>query len=221
LWIDELREFSGLIGLRIAVFLGLLLAALPLRAQVIDRVLAVVNGRMVTLSDVRTTGMLGLTPAPTDERGVAAALDRWIERLLVLQEVERFAPPEPSPTAVDARLSAALARLGSPSDAKARLAALEVDEAWVRQWVRDDLRIQSYTEQRFAGALEPTAEELENYYREHAAEFVRDSRELPPEEAQTLARQRVMAARRLALVADWLDGLRRRATIVRPASRRP
>ncbi len=78
-------------------------------------------------------------------------------------------------------------------------------------------RIQAYTEQRFAGSLEPTGDELENYYREHAAEFVRDGRELTTEEAHALAREHVMAARRRALVADWLDGLRRRATIVRPA----
>ena len=87
----------------------------------------------------------------------------------------------------------------------------------MRRWVRDDLRIQTYTEQRFAGSLEPTGEELENYYREHAAEFVRDGRELSSDEAHALAREHVMAARRRALLADWLDGLRRRATIVRPA----
>jgi hypothetical protein len=86
--------------------------------------------------------------------------------------------------------------------------------------VRDDLRIQAYTEQRFAGSLEPTADELENYYREHAAEFVRDGRELAADEARAIARTHVMAGRRRALLADWLDGLRRRATIVR-TGRRP
>jgi hypothetical protein len=40
---------------------------------------------------------------------------------------------------------------------------------------------------------------------------------LSSDEAHALAREHVMAARRRALVADWLDGLRRRATIVRPA----
>ena len=81
--------------------------------------------------------------------------------------------------------------------------------------------MQAYTEQRFAGSLEPTGDELENYYREHAAEFVRDGRELTSDEARAMAREHVMAARRRALVADWLDGLRRRATIVRPAGNRP
>ena len=198
------------------VLAGVLWCTVSAHAQVFDRVLATVDGHMVTLSDLRATTTLGLTPAGATSSS-DAALDRWIERLLVLQEVDRFAPPEPSAAAVASRLAAVLTPLGTPDQAQTTLTHLGIDEGWVRRWVRDDLRIQSYTEQRFAGSLEPTGEELENYYREHAAEFVRDGRELSSDEAHALAREHVMAARRRALVADWLDGLRRRATIVRPA----
>ncbi len=187
-------------------------------AQVIDRVLARVDGHLVTLSDVRATTTLGLTPAAGAATGPEAGLERWIDRLVVLQEVERFAPPEPAAAAVSARVAAVLAPLGTPDQVRTTLALLGIDLAWVQRWVRDDLRMQAYTEQRFAGALEPTADELENYYREHAAEFVRDGRALTTDEAQQAARQQIMAARRRALVADWLDGLRRRAVIVRPAA---
>ena len=200
------------------VLIVLLLCAATAGAQVIDRVLATVDGHLVTLSDVRVMTTLRLTPAGAGTSTDDAALDRWIERLLVLQEVDRFAPPEPAAAAVDTRLVAVLAPLGTPDALRATLTRLGVDQAWVRLWVRDDLRIQAYTEQRFAGALEPTGDELENYYREHAAEFVRDRRELSADEARAMAREHVMASRRRALMADWLDGLRRRATIVRPAS---
>ena len=198
------------------VLAGVLWCTVSAHAQVFDRVLATVDGHMVTLSDLRATTTLGLTPAGATTSS-EAALDRWIERLLVLQEVDRFAPPEPPAAAVASRLAAVLTPLGTPDQAQTTLTHLGIDEAWVRRWVRDDLRIQTYTDQRFAGSLEPTGEELENYYREHAAEFVRDGRELSSDEAHALAREHVMAARRRALVADWLDGLRRRATIVRPA----
>lgn len=196
-----------------ALAISVVLSAV-LGAQVIDRVLATVDGRLVTLSDVRATTVLGLTTAAgasTDQ-----ALERWIERLLVLQEVERFAPPEPSRAAIDARVAAVLAPLGTADQARDTLAGLGVDASWVERWVRDDLRIQAYTEQRFTASLEPTADELENYYREHASELSRDRRDLTTEEAHRLAREFVMAARRRTLIADWLEGLRRRATIVRP-----
>lgn len=217
------RNLNGDSGLRHAavIVLGfaMMSSATSAGAQVIDRVLATVDGHLVTLSDVRVTTTLGLTvlaPPVT----VEAALDRWIERLLVLQEVDRFAPPEPAASDIDRRVAEVLTPLGTPDAARATLTHLGIDESWVRLWVRDDLRIQAYTEQRFAGALEPTGDELENYYREHAAEFVRDGVELNAEEAQARAREHVRAERRRTLVADWLDGLRKRATIVRPSPRK-
>lgn len=192
-----------------AVVLAVLLA-MPGGAQVIDRVLAVVDGRLVTLSDVRVSTALGLIPA--DEVSVAA--DRWIERLLILQEVDRFAPPEPPAAEIDGRLARALASPGT----SARLTELGVTEDWVRRWVRDDLRIESYIEQRFAGSLEPGPEEMENYFRQNPGELMRDGRRLGDADAQALARERLMTSRRRALVADWLDGLKRRAAISRPAA---
>ena len=179
--------------------------------------MATVDGHMVTLSDVRATTTLGLTPAAA----AAAQTRRWTGgssgcsccRKWIASR-RRSRPPRLSSRAC----AAILAPLGTADAASATLSRLGIDRAWVQRWVRDDLRIQSYTEQRFAGSLEPTGDELENYYREHAAEFVRDGRELTAEEARALAREHVIAARRRALVTDWLDGLRRRATIVRPAA---
>ena len=193
-----------------SVVLAVLLAAMPASAQVIDRVLVVVDGRLVTLSDVRVSTALGLVEA--DEVSVAA--ERWVERLLILQEVDRFAPPEPPAADIEGRLARVLAARGTP----ARLAELGVTEDWVRRWVRDDLRIESYIEQRFAGSLEPGPEEMENYFRQNPGELVRDGRRLGEAEAQALARERLMTSRRRTLVADWLEGLKRRAAITRPAA---
>jgi hypothetical protein len=85
--------------------------------------------------------------------------------------------------------------------------------------VRDDLRIHAYIEQRFAGAMEATDDEIENYFRQHAGEFVRNGQPVPSAEAQSIARERVMAARRQALTDEWLSGLRKRAEITRPAGK--
>ncbi len=105
-----------------AVVIVLVLYAVTAGAQVVDRVLAIVDGRLVTLSDVRVTTTLGLTPVVEGKDAVASALDRWIERLLVLQEVDRFAPPEPDEAAVNARMSEVLAPLGTAEAVTQRLA---------------------------------------------------------------------------------------------------
>src|SRR5687768_17366957 len=88
-------------------FAALLLAALfvpapPARAEIIDRVLAVVDGQIVTLSDARAALRFGLVPADVSADPIGAAMQRLIDRRLTLAEVERYAPPEPPQAAVDA-----------------------------------------------------------------------------------------------------------------------
>jgi hypothetical protein len=189
-------------------------------ADVIDRVLAVVDGHLITLSDVRVAAELRLVAADGAASDLTeAVLSRLIDRRLVLEEVDRYAPPEPDAAAVASRVAVVERQSGSPSGMAARLGSLGVDAEWLKQWVRDDLRIEAYIEQRFAGSMEATDEEIENYFREHAGEFMQGGQPIAAPEARQLARERVMAVRRRALNEEWLNGLRKRAEITRPASR--
>lgn len=196
----------------------LFLCVASARADVIDRVLAVVNGRLITLSDVHRVVELGLATTVASGDVSNAVLSQLIDRRLVLEEVERYAPPEPAAATISAQVAAVERQSGGASRLDARLAALGVDRPWLEQWIRDDLRIHAYIEQRFAGAMEATDDEIENYLRQHAGEFVRNGQALPTAEAQAIARERVMADRRQALTTEWLDGLRKRAEITRPAA---
>ena len=199
------------------VLLMLLLHAAVERAEVIDRVLAVVNGHLITLSDVRRVVELGLVTGGRSDDPGEAVLSQLIDRRLVLEEVERYAPPEPDPTTIAASVAVIQRQAGGQAGLDARLPALGVDQSWLEQWVRDDFRIHAYVEQRFAGAMEATDEEIENYVREHTGDFVRNGQPLPAPEAQSAARERVIATRREALTTEWLDGLRKRAEITKPA----
>ena len=62
-------------------------------AQVIDRVLAVVGGEPITLSDVMAAERFGFVPAP-DAGGdrVQSGMNALIERQLQLIEVNRYVP---------------------------------------------------------------------------------------------------------------------------------
>ena len=203
---------------RRALLALLLTAAAAASAEVIDRVMAIVDGHLITLSDVRRAMTLHLVDGDGAPAGEAVALERLIDRVLILQEVERYAPPEPERAALDTQLRDVERRLGN-GDLVSTLSDVDASEAWLRQWVRDDLRMHAYIDQRFAGAAEPTDEELENDFRQHPDEFTRNGQEMNEAAARQLARTRVMATRRQVLVDDWLTGLRRRATIVRPAAR--
>jgi len=196
------------------VMMAALAAAAPGEGQTIDRVMASVGGRIVTLSDVRAARELGLVAAPSQAGGTREVLDRLLDRILMLEEVERYAPPEPDPRAVEARLEAISAAFPSREALEAALRVSGMTESSLRQWVRNDLRIAAYLDQRFAAVLEPTGEELENYVRQVRSDLEAGGG-APPDDRQLrrLARERAITERRQALIRDWLDGLRRRSIV--------
>ena len=118
--------------------------------EVIDRVLAVVAGDLIMLSDVRAARELGLVDpggAPDPDRAV---LSQLIDRALVLAEVDRYAPPEPGADSIDQAFAGVRTRFSSTPAFEAALARVGLDERAVRERLRQDLRIRAYLEQRFA-----------------------------------------------------------------------
>jgi hypothetical protein len=180
--------------------------------QLIDRVLARVGTIPVTMTDVRAAIELGLVEAKPGEDPTAIALERTIDRQLQLNEVARFAPPEPPAAAVGEEVAAMKARAGARFEALALSTGL--DDERLRQLARETLRIRAYVAQRFAGAAQVTQEEARRYYDEHTAEFARDGVVVPFEEAESVARQRASAERSRMTIEQWIRDLRMRADVV-------
>jgi hypothetical protein len=143
-------------------------------AETIDRVVAVVGGHVVMLSDVSAARELSLESADPGPDPVRAMLSRLIDRQLMLAEVDRYAPPEPAVAGVDRGFAAVRGRFPTSTVFDEVLARCGIDEKQVREWIRQNLRIDAYLEQRFTPA-DP---------------------------------------RRQTLIADWLNGLRRRGDVV-------
>jgi hypothetical protein len=178
----------------------------PLGAQVLDRILAVVDGVPITQSDVAAAIRLGLVPGFATPNPVSAVLDRLIERHLMLAEVERYAPPEPSEAEVDRRLAEVRGRAGAHLEEVLQQTGLSGDQ--LRRYVRDDIRIEAYLQQRF-GAIVPSEQDILQHYREHAAEFPGATFD----QVHDRVRSALVAERRAATILDWVAGLRRRANI--------
>ena len=194
-------------------FLGLLVAG-PAEGQVLDRILAVVAGHVITASDVEAFLGLGLTGV---DLGAADAEERVLEQLidgrLVLEEADRLLTEDPPAARVEAALEEIAARFSGP-DAFASLLArtgLSLDD--LRQILRDEARRESYLRARF-GAPEPADDDLRAYYEQRADEFVEEGRPNGFESAREAVRQRVMALRE-AEIEDWIADLARRAPIAR------
>jgi hypothetical protein len=136
----------------IVVVPGVFVMARPLSAETIDRVLAVVAGQLITLSDVTAARDLGLQSADNASDPVRAILSKLIDRELILAEVDRYAPPEPAAVAVDREVERIRARFPSADGLAAALARSGIDEKQLRETVRQDLRMRAYLDQRFTTA---------------------------------------------------------------------
>jgi hypothetical protein len=179
--------------------------------MLLDRTLAIVAGQVITLADAQGAMALGLVESGGADE-LRRATDRLIERALMLTEVERFTPSEPAVEAVEARVAVARARAATPAAFTALLAAHGFSDDRLRAWVRDDLRLQAYLDQRFAAAGVPSEQEVQAYYAEHRVEFEKGG--VPYAEAVPLVRARLAAERRRELIDDWIADLRRRAQVV-------
>ena len=129
-------------------------------ADVIDRIMAVVGAQPITLSEVSAAAQLELVPLPegaADRTG--AALERLIDRTLMLVEVERFQPPEPDEGEITKRIDLVQARFGSEAAFDRALAATGTTREQLRRFFRNDLRMQIYVNQRFGPILDPVERE--------------------------------------------------------------
>ena len=193
-----------------------ILAASTLRADVIERTMAIVEGRVVLLSDVQAAIELGLETPGNAQDPTTDVLRQLIERELILAEVERYVPPAPSPVIVAARVDAVRARFDSSEAFEAVLRRYGLAEAQLVDRIRDDVRIEGYLDQRFGSTARPTDEAVLEYYREHRADFIRPDRTVPLAEASETIRSRLAEQQRQNLIREWIDELRRRATILAP-----
>jgi peptidyl-prolyl cis-trans isomerase SurA len=187
-------------------------------AQVIDRVMAVVNGAVITQSDVEALRRLGLAPPSGD---TSTLVERLIDRRLMMVEVNRYSPPEPAAALVDVRLDDVRRRFASQEGYEQALAEVGLTEDQLRAYFRDELRMRAYLRQRFGAAYQPAENDILQYYRTHPTEFTRNGRLLSYGEAYDEARAALIVRRREQQVQDWLSGLRRRADIIVPSGSAP
>jgi hypothetical protein len=116
----------------------------------LDRILFRFGNDIVTWTDVRQARLLKLVEVGGDAD--QAYVDAIVDRRLLLADLQRAPAAEPASGAIDAAVRQWQARLGPGADVASLLAAAGMTDAGLRAWVRDDLRIQTYLAERFAGS---------------------------------------------------------------------
>jgi hypothetical protein len=130
------------------VFLALP-AVLPAQAE-LDRIVARVNNRIITSSDVRRARMLQLVDDTSSDDSTRRGLE---DRILILGDLSRStALPPTTEEALAARHRQWEARVGGRGRGAELLGEAGMSEKGLDAWLSDDLRINAFLHRQF-GAL--------------------------------------------------------------------
>jgi hypothetical protein len=172
-------------------------------AETVDTVLAQVDARTISASDIalaRALGVFGF--APSSSPITRPEVERFADVLLILAEAAKIGV-EGEPAAVDTAWAAVAARAGGEAALTRWLEDKAIDRDWARLMVGEDIVKSKFFDARFAAFIFPDEETV--------------TRELGPGQHDEDARERVrdQLIRRAALDAQarWLDDARRRASI--------
>lgn len=174
-------------------------------AAVVERILASVNGHLVTLSDAVAYHTLSASPEHLTEDAVRTLVDRR----LLLDEADRFAIPVPDPAAIAARVSAITFGLGGPDGLTHALIRLGWDRDDLKAWISDELRVTEFLDQRVYFFVIIAPQDVEAYLDGHREDFAG----LSIDDARDLAGKRLVRERGDAKRDQFLAGLRDKATI--------
>jgi hypothetical protein len=194
-------------------------SAPPQKPEVVDCLAAIVNGRPITLADVRIAEIFGLVdagPSTVPEARRRAVLDRLIDRKVVIDLARERTPVDPEKVAQE--LGRLLTRLGR-DEAKARLASFGLEVEDLRPYIEEAILSETIVAGRFVHGAAVSLQEIETYYAEtFVPAQAKLGRTAPPliDVLDSLEAE-IKAAKVESQVALWIKNIRQQAEIeIRP-----
>ncbi|MBZ5530600.1 MAG: SurA N-terminal domain-containing protein [Acidobacteriia bacterium] len=155
-------------------FVLLLLVSAACSAQIVDRMVAVVNGRVILQSEldqeVRVEFMMQGAPlAKRTPQDTLAALDRLIDRALLDQQIMNTAMVDPAPEQVAEQVKSVRAQVPGAATDEGWKKLLQ-DYGLIRQDIEDyvtsQVRLLSFIDLRFRGLVRVDKVAITTYYQE-------------------------------------------------------
>ena len=205
--------------MRVALTITLaMVASLPARGEIIDRVAAVVDGQVITLTELNQIVELELLLRTADESDAEyrrRVLDRMITQLIRYRDVERFGAEDVPADTIEASLQRLVARYPSEAAFLEALARVELTLDQVRALIKRNQQVQRSIDERFAPLIFVSLEEIEAHYRNVWAP-ARRAKGLPVPDLAAVReeiRRELRGERLLREVEIWTQQLRSRSNI--------
>jgi hypothetical protein len=200
------------------LFLLLCAVALPVSAVTVDRVAAVIDRQVITVSEVSQMVETRFFPRAarlSDDDFRRAVLENLIAQALRYRDVERFGAQDISKDSIEARLKEIQGRFASEAEFLAALGRAELTPDELRALIKRQLQVEGYIQERFAPLVFIPNEEIDAYYNGPWSQQRRErGQPIPPlnevrEEIRTLLR----ADRLQKEIEQWTSQLRLRANV--------
>jgi parvulin-like peptidyl-prolyl isomerase len=193
------------------------------RAEVIDRLMAVVNRQIVTLGDVeQELRMQVADPTGGDLAGVSSTqqqkmsqeivVQRLIEQTLIREQIQQFPGLEIDDEQVESQIASVEKNVGGVE----KLAEMKIDIGALRDRLRWQLQVMKFIDYRFRQFVVVDTKEIEAYYQNQFLPELQKRNVLPaPELAEVEERiRKILTEEKLnTQVDEWLASLRKDATI--------
>ena len=209
----------------------LLLVAVSSSGQVVDRMVAVVNKRVILESELDQTArieflMAGKPLAQLTQAGKIVVLDRLIDRALLEQQIARTEMLDPTPEELAARLV----------EVRKQIPGAQTDQGWdkvlqdyeltqqdVEGSLNEQIRILRFIDMRFRGLVRVEPSAVETYYRDKLVPQLRAQGAPEPPLAQVSGKiENILVEQSIdEMLERWLETLRGQAHIEKMVSSPP
>jgi peptidyl-prolyl cis-trans isomerase SurA len=205
------------------VALPLLLALSPsASAEVIDRIVAVVNHQIITLSDVKQArkfleiGPENLTTPGDEQQSQFELTQKLIEQSLIRQQIQQFPGIDVSPAEIEKQMASLKKENSTSQDWEQHLEQLQLTPVEVEEHLRWQLQVMKFFDYRFRQFAVVDTREIEGYYREKfLPELAARGIEKQPSLAEVEEKIRgILTEEKVNLQIDaWLKSLKESASI--------
>ena len=155
--------------MRKLLLIAFVTAVLPASAATVDRIAAVIDEQVLTVTEVGQMAEMRFFPrtaGESDDEYRREILESLIAQALRLRDVERFGAPDITAESIDARLQQIQARFPSVADFEAALIRAELSLDEFKALIKRQLQVEEYIQERFAPLVFVSNEEIEERRRQ-------------------------------------------------------
>jgi peptidyl-prolyl cis-trans isomerase SurA len=182
----------------------------PVRAELVDRVVASVNNEVITLSELdRAVGFNVAFGGKDGARLRSETLEGLVNRHLLLQEAYRLKFVEVSDQDINTEIEKLKTRLGSDNAFAGFLTRLDITREQLGRMLGERLLVEKFIEKKIGLYVRVNRDEARDYYGKHPGEFKGKSFQ----EAQKTIEAMFTSQKLEQQVAQYLAELRSKADI--------